>query len=372
MSHLAPFIKNDFFTMGVELELQLINLFTFDLAIEADDFLRRLAEKISHEQIKPEITQAMIEINSSIHHTHDKLKKELESLRKTISQEAKKTHIGVCGGGTHPFQKWNRQRIFQTERFSTLSKEYGYLAKQFTIFGQHIHLGCQNGDDALYLCHALARYIPHFIALTASSPFQQGVDTLFECSRLAVVDAFPLSGMPPWILKWKDFEQYFDTLFGRGIVHSMKDFYWDIRPKPEFGTIEIRICDTPLTVEKAADIAAFAQILAYWLLEKRPSITEEIYHTYHINRFRATRFGFEARIFDGTSKEQILLAEDLIKTYDDIKPYAVILDCEIALENLRQATLQRVNGAHWLREKYREFDALEDVVRNQTTLWMCY
>ncbi|HRE30783.1 MAG TPA: YbdK family carboxylate-amine ligase, partial [Candidatus Berkiella sp.] len=247
MSHLQSFKGATFPTMGVELELQLINLFNFNLATEAQDFLRRLAEKQHSGEIKPEITQAMIEINSSVHENYTSLNTELVLLRNLIADEAQKTHIGVCGGGTHPFQKWKHQRIYETERFANVSEQYGYLAKQFTVFGQHIHVACPNGDDALYLCHALAQYIPHFIVLTAASPFQQGVDTSFDCSRLGVINAFPLSGTPPWILKWSEFEKYFDYLYELDIIKSMKDFYWDIRPKPEYSTIEIRICDTPLT-----------------------------------------------------------------------------------------------------------------------------
>ena len=97
-----------------------------------------------------------------------------------------------------------------------------------------------------------SRYVPHFIALAASSPFYQGVDTAFDSSRLSVVNAFPLSGTMPWARDWEEFNAYYDRMHGLGIVQSMKDFYWDMRPKPEYGTVEIRVCDTPLTVDRAA------------------------------------------------------------------------------------------------------------------------
>lgn len=235
MVNKLQFKENNEFTVGVELEMQLVNLQTFDLAMEAKDFLRRLSNKNTTGELKPEITQSMIEINSSVHKSYQSLLIELQTLRNHIVDEAAKTHIGVCGGGSHPFQKWREQRIYKTERFANVSEQYGYLAQQFTVFGQHIHIACPNGDDALYLCHALAPYIPHFIALAASSPFTQGVDTSFDCSRLTVVSAFPLSGTPPWLIKWKEFEEYFEKLSKLGVVNSMKDFYWDIRPKPEYG-----------------------------------------------------------------------------------------------------------------------------------------
>jgi carboxylate-amine ligase len=370
MSNLKAFEGQSFPTMGVELELQLINLFNFNLATEASDLLRRLDEKPHSGEIKPEITQAMIEINSSIHKDYHSLNTELIELRNLITNEAHLTHIGVCGGGAHPFQKWKKQRIFATERFAHVSDQYGYLAKQFTVFGQHIHIACPSGDDALYLCHALARYIPHFIALSAASPFQQGVDTSFDCSRLAVISAFPLSGTPPWLLTWAEFEIYFDKLFRLEIVKSMKDFYWDIRPKPEYSTIELRIGDTPLTVEKAAELAAYAQLLVSWLLDKKPIIDREIYHTYLINRFRSARFGFDAIIIDPVNESQMPIVDDILFTCDQLGDYAKTLKSSEALARIREAVLHRQNGATWLRKQYAEVQTLEDTVRLQSDLWM--
>jgi len=101
----------------------------------------------------------------------------------------------IAGGGSHPLHKWSERRIYPTERFKHLLEVYGYLTKQFTVFGQHVHIGCPDGDAAIYLTHMLSRYIPHFIALSASSPFQQGADTGFQSSRLNTVSAFPLSDL---------------------------------------------------------------------------------------------------------------------------------------------------------------------------------
>lgn len=363
------FKKNDALTIGVELEMQLVNLHTFNLAMEAEDFLRRVSETSHPAEVKPEITQSMMEINSSVHPSYDSLLAELRSIRDFLSEEARKAHIGICGGGTHPFQKWKEQRIFKTERFSNFSEQYSYLAKQFTVFGQHIHIACSSGDDVLYLCHALARYIPHFIALSASSPFNQGIDTAFDCSRLAVISAFPLSGTPPWILTWSEFEDYFYKLENLSIVKSMKDFYWDIRPKPDLGTIEIRIGDTPLTIEKSAELAGYAQSLVYWLLENRQHISQEIYLTYSVNRFRAARYGLDATIIDPIQKTQLSLAEDILLTCHQIKSQAIKLNNHEALEKIIAATGKN-NGANELRDYHARLQSLPDVVRIQTEIWM--
>ncbi len=364
-----PFLTSKPFTLGVELELQLVNLQSFNLTMEADDFLRRLKEKINEASVKPEITQSMIELNSQVHTSYASLLTELRELRNLVTEEAQQTHIGICGGGMHPFQKWKQQRIFPNERFMNVSEQYGYLAKQFTVFGQHIHIGCANGDDAMYLCHALARYIPHFIALAASSPFNQGVDTSFNCSRLAVISAFPLSGTPPWCLTWRDFEKYYDRMLQLEIVGSMKDFYWDIRPKPEFGTVELRICDTPLTVEKAAQLAAFLQLLCYKLLNNRQPVTRDIYLPYLTNRFRAARYGFDAMLIDPERHTKARLGEDLLETCIGLQAYAQDLHCTDALESIKEAIMKEENDTGWLREKFSTLHTLSDVVREQTQYW---
>lgn len=366
---LPLFKTNSSRTMGVELELQLVDLQNFNLAMEANDFLRRLSELSFPGEIKPEITQSMIEINSSVHLSYGSLKNELRSLRNIIVTEASKTHIGVCGGGTHPFHKWKKQRIFQTERFSSVSEQYGYLAKQFTVFGQHIHIACENGNDALYLCHALAHYIPQFIALSASSPFSQGTDTSFDCSRLTAISAFPLSGTPPWILEWSLFEEYYEKMEKLGVIHSMKDFYWDIRPKPEFGTVELRICDTPLTVEKACELAAYLQMLCHWLLETRPVLSRNLYLTYIVNRFRATRYGLEAIIIDPVHEVSKPLSEDILQTCASLESAAEKFDCMEALMKIQNSVLHKTNDTAWLRSRYQELQSFNDVVREQVGVW---
>lgn len=368
-SMLPAFKENDFPTIGTELELQLVDLQNFNLGMEAKDFLRRLSEVEHPGKVIPEITQSMIELNSSVHNSHASLVTELRNLRDILANEAYQAHIGICGGGTHPFQKWSEQRIYPTKRFVGVSENYGYLAKQFTVFGQHIHVAVPNGDDALYVCHGMARYIPQFIALSAASPFQQGVDTSFDCSRLAVISAFPLSGTPPWLLSWREFEDYFQKFHEMGIVKSMKDFYWDIRPKPEFGTVELRICDTPLTVQKAADLTGFAQLLVKWLLEKRPNLSQDIYSTYLINRFSGARYGLDAILIDPIAGLHVPLAEDILSTCDFLEEYANQLHCQFALQQIRKAAQMRDNDAVWLRRCFMDYKSLNDMVRGQTEIW---
>ncbi len=360
---LEPFKTSDALTMGVELELQLVSLSDFNLTASSPDLLHLLERKPFPGTVMPEIAESMIEIATSIHTNHSGLLGQLQEIKTTLVDAADRLNIGICGGGTHPFQNWSEQKIFSKPRFREVSALYGYLAKQFTIFGQHVHIGCASGDDAMFLLHSLNRYIPHFIALSASSPFVQGKDTLFNSARLNSVFAFPLSGRAPFTLSWDDFVQnYFAKMEHTGIVKSMKDFYWDIRPKPEYGTIELRVCDTPLSVKHAAALACYLQELCKYLLERHePPPIEDDYLVYNYNRFQACRFGLEGSIVHPKSYETLSLREDILSTLRLIEPYCDSLESLPALEHLA-AVSHRGSDAHYLRKQYDDRGSAEGMV----------
>ncbi|MEY2653783.1 MAG: hypothetical protein RLZZ524_811, partial [Pseudomonadota bacterium] len=292
---LEPFARSRSLTLGVELELQIVNTHDYDLAPSAGDLLR-LVDRLKHRlpgSIVPEMTDSMIELSTGICVDHADALSQLGQLRDALVSCADQLNLGLSGGGTHPFQDWSQRRIFDKPRFQELSQLYGYLSKQFTIFGQHVHIGCPGPDQALVLLHGLSRFIPHLIALSASSPYVQGTDTGFDSARLNSVFAFPMSGRAPFVTSWDDFQVYFEKMTRTGVVRSMKDFYWDIRPKPEYGTIEVRVLDTPLTIEKAAALAGLVQCLARWITLQQPfgAPQEDDYLAYTFNRFQACRFG---------------------------------------------------------------------------------
>jgi carboxylate-amine ligase len=358
-------------TVGVELELQILNSRDYNLARDAADLIE-LLEKAGHPgAVKPEITESMVELNTGVHPGHESLLAELRALRKAVSEAARRLNVRVAGGGSHPFHRWHERRIYPTERFRHLLEQYGYLAKQFTIFGQHVHLGCPDGDAAIYLTHALARYVPHFIALSASSPFQSGADTAYQSSRLNTVSAFPLSGCCPLVETWAEFRDYFERMRGYRIVESMKDFYWDVRPKPEYGTVEVRVFDTPLTVERSAALAAYAQALARYLLAERPAQPlRDLYMLYGYNRFQACRYGLEGCFIDAYTRAETRLREDVLETIARVASFAVGPEGARALETLAAGVRRGESDAAWLRRAYRESGSLSEVARLQSELWM--
>jgi glutamate---cysteine ligase / carboxylate-amine ligase len=351
-------------SLGVELELQLVNTHDYDLAPYAEDMLRLMKKIPLPGAVVPEMTSSMIEISTGVCQSSSEVLGQLTQIRDALVKSADKLNIAVVGGGTHPFQQWHERRIYDKPRFRELSELYGYLSKQFTIFGQHVHVGCPDADTALLTLHRMSRYIPHFIALSASSPYVQGQDTAFDSARLNSVFAFPLSGRAPFALTWKDFTVYFDKMARTGVVKSMKDFYWDIRPKPEFGTIEIRVFDTPLTVERAAALSGFVQSLAAWFMQDQPFMPQEDdYLVYTYNRFQACRFGLDAAYVDPATGQHMLLRDHIMLTLQQLGPYADSLGASAFIHMLQSSTERGDNDARWLRERQSQEALLAEVIR---------
>jgi carboxylate-amine ligase len=361
---LEPFCKSAALSLGVELELQLVNTHDYDLAPYSDEMLRLVSKFKLPGSVVPEMTSSMIELSTGICDSAVQVQDELSVIRDALVKCADRLNIAIVGGGTHPFQQWHERRIYDKPRFRELHELYGYLSKQFTVFGQHVHIGCPDADAALLMLHRMSRYIPHCVALSASSPFVQGQDTQFDSARLNSVFAFPMSGRAPFTLHWEEFEQFFAKTTRTGVVRSMKDFYWDIRPKPEYGTIEIRVFDTPLTVERAAALAAFVQALAAWFIEEQPFVPQEDdYMVYTYNRFQACRFGLDAVYVDPATGEHMPLREHLVATLAQVRPFARQMGGSWGVELLTEDAVRGGNDARWLRDKHARERLLAEVVR---------
>ena len=361
---LEPFQKSAALSLGVELELQLVNTHDYDLAPYAEDMLRLMDKIPLPGAVVPEMTSGMIEISTGVCQSSSEVLGQLTQIRDALVKSADKLNIAVVGGGTHPFQQWHERRIYDKPRFRELSELYGYLSKQFTIFGQHVHIGCPDADTALLTLHRMSRYIPHFIALSASSPYVQGQDTAFDSARLNSVFAFPLSGRAPFALTWDEFTVYFNKMTHTGVVKSMKDFYWDIRPKPEFGTIEIRVFDTPLTIERASALAGYVQSLGSWFMNDQPFMpTEDDYLVYTYNRFQACRFGLDAVYVDPATGSHMPLREHILMTMAQIERHAHSVGASASIQLLRGSVERNDNDARWLRERQAEERLLAEVIR---------
>jgi carboxylate-amine ligase len=221
----------------------------------------------------------------------------------------------------------------------------------------------------MVLLHRLSLYVPHLIALAASSPWVQGVDTGFASSRLNTVQAFPLSGRAPLLPTWSAFEDHFNRLARTGIVSSMKDFYWDVRPKPEFGTVEVRVMDTPLTLERAAALAGFIQCLSRWCLtDGAREVREDDLLPYTYNRFQAARFGLDGRLADAAGGELVSVRDSLDALLPALRAHAQDLGADTALDEVARV-LRHGNDSDRLRPLRSAGAALTEVVAVQRSLW---
>jgi glutamate---cysteine ligase / carboxylate-amine ligase len=304
-AYLPPFSASQLGTMGIELELMVLDRLTYDLMPAAPDILRLLDKQDKQWVATPEITTSMLEVATSILNGYDGAAAQIEEIRASVQRAAFQVGAAISGGGAHPFQKWNEQRIYPKERYRESAKKFGYLAKMFTVFGMHVHIGIPDADEAIRICAWLTQRAPLFIALSANSPCWQGEDSGFCSARSNVVGAFPMSGtLPSHIRSWSDFEGHFAHLAAHGIVNSIKDFYWDVRPKPEYGTIELRVLDTPLHPAYAAALACYARELCVEVADAEGqwprSDSRELYAW---NRFNAAKEGVEAIWIDPCTGE---------------------------------------------------------------------
>lgn len=174
---LPDFHVSEPFTLGIELEMQVVNPPGYDLSQDSSMLIDTVKNQITAGEVKHDITESMLELATDVCRDINQAAGQFSAMQKVVLQAAADHHLEICGGGTHPFQKWQRQEVCDNERYQRTLENFGYLIQQATVFGQHVHVGCASGDDAIYLLHGLSRFVPHFIALSAASPYMQGTDT---------------------------------------------------------------------------------------------------------------------------------------------------------------------------------------------------
>ena len=342
-------------SLGVEWELELVDLDTRQLTAGADEILVAISPNGDgvHTKAKHELLQSCVEVITGICQTVAEARADLAETVAQVAKAAEPSNIGVMCSGTHPMTDWATQRITADERYATLVERNQWMARQLQIFGIHVHCGIRSPDKAIPILNGLLAYVPHFLALSASSPYWIGSDTGLASYRSKVFEALPTAGLPFQLSGWDAFEKYMDALISSQAIQSIREVWWDIRPHPRFGTVELRICDGLPTLEEIASVAALSQCLVerfdrqldygYTLPEPRPWLVRE-------NKWRAARYGLDAEIVvDNTGRVQPLTAAitDLV---EDLLPIARRLDCAEELEAIprlmdRGASYQRQRAA---------------------------
>ena len=357
------FGKSDPYTLGVEEEYMLLDQATFDLVQHIDTVLAAVEGSELEEVIRPELMQSVLEISTPVCRNIADVDHQLRKLRSAVTQIARERDMRVGSAGTHPFSLFERQRITARDRYRALVDQLQYVARRELIFGMHIHVAIDDPEKAIKVVNGLLVHLPQFLGLSASSPFWRGEPTGLASTRQLVFAAFPRSGPPPRFRDYADYAELVGQLERTGCIADYTHIWWDIRPHPRLGTIEVRICDAVTRVEHAVAITAFCQALVKHYSE-RYDAGEEIPSYHRIltseNKWLAARYGLEAPVMDlATGRRNRVPVSQLVRrTLRDIEPHARELGCERELEGVREILSRGASADGQLRI----FNANRDIV----------
>jgi carboxylate-amine ligase len=314
-------------TLGVELELQILDRESGDLAPGAVPLLKACEqEKVAG--VAAELMQSMIEIKTDVCANVAEVREQLLSRLRRVANLAGSLGYDLAMAGTHPFHRTSGSVVYPGERYEKIVDRLAWLTYQRVVFGLHVHVGVPGGDKAIGVINQLVRYLPHLLALSASSPFWQGVDTGLQSCRSALYRLLPHAGVPRYFPRWKEFRNFCQVMTACQAIRSFKDIYWDIRPRPDFGTIELRVCDTPASLSHTFGIVALVKCLvvqALRLLEERPRAQRGDMRRHWIaveNKWLATRHGLAGMYIRTPSGKRRQLGQDVADLIERVMPIA--------------------------------------------------
>jgi carboxylate-amine ligase len=357
------FGRGEPYTLGVEEEYMLLDGETLDLVQHIDTVLAAVAGHELEPRINAELMQSVLEITTPVCRTAGDVDRALRQLRGYVTGIAHERGLRVGSAGTHPFSLFERQRITAKDRYRQLVDQMQYVARRELIFGMHVHVAVESPEKAIGVLNGFLAELAPLLALSASSPFWRGEPTGLHSSRQMVFAAFPRSGPPPRFRDYDDYAGVIHQLERTGCIADYTQIWWDIRPHPRLGTIEVRICDGVTRLEHAVGIAAYVQALVKHLCERIDS-GEEITTHHRIltteNKWLAGRYGLEAPVMDLATgrRNRIPVAQLIRRTLKQIEPHARELGSDRELEAIRDI-LSRGNGAD---RQLRVFNANRDVV----------
>lgn len=358
-------------TLGVELEFQIIDRESRDLAPGAVRILKECeAEGIPN--VTAELMQSMIELKTGVCRSVKEVRQEIVGNLKKVRNIASSLGYELAMGGTHPFHRTGSDVVFPAERYERIQERLSWLTGQRVVFGLHVHVGVPGGDMAMGVIGMLVQYLPHLVAASANSPFWQGVDTGLASTRVALYRMLPHAGVPRHFRDWKEFRNFYRVMRDCRAMQSTKDIYWDIRPCPQFGTIEIRICDMPDSLATTFGLVALIRSLvvsAQRLLEEKPMLRRGDMRRHWIaieNKWLATRYGFDALYIRSPGGKRAPLVQDLAALLKRLTPVARELGDTQFLSALTPGESLK-SGAERQRRLYRDTGSWPSLVDDMTT-----
>ncbi|GAA3647624.1 glutamate--cysteine ligase [Microbacterium marinilacus] len=319
-------------TVGIEWELMLADPETGDLVGRAPEIMPALEEATAHERhtVTAELLTNTVEVTSGVGDTVAAAVDDISDAIGTVREQADPLGIELMCAGSHPFARWFDQEVTDKTRYAKLIDRTQWWGRNQMIWGIHVHVGVDDVDKVFPIIHALTGYIPHLQALSASSPFWAGERTGYASNRAQVFQQLPTTGLPWQLQTWSEYESYIDDMQHTGVIADATEVRWDIRPAAHWGTIEVRACDGMSTLPELAAVAALVQTLVESfsrdldegreLPALQPWFTRE-------NKWRAARYGLDARAIVDREGTQRLVSDHLRETLDRLEPIAAELKC---------------------------------------------
>jgi carboxylate-amine ligase len=346
-----PFESSARSSLGVEWELQLVDRETRQLRSGSNEILAELSPDGEHPKAKHELLQSCVEVITGVCSTVEEATADLAATVEEVRGAADARGLGLMCSGTHPTTDWGTQEISPSERYQKLVDDMQWLARQLQIFGVHVHVGVRSPDKVIPIVNALTAYVPHLLAVSASSPYWIGTDTGLASARSKVFEQLPTAGLPYQLSGWPQFESYMETLISTHTIASIKEVWWDIRPHPVYGTVEMRVCDGLPTLHEVGMVAAISQCLVdtfdreidrgYTLPVPKGWVVRE-------NKWRAARHGLDAEIIVGEEDRTVPVREALAELVQELGPAAARLGCE---EELGRVLGVLETGASYQRQR---------------------
>jgi glutamate---cysteine ligase / carboxylate-amine ligase len=351
------------YTLGVEEEYMLLDGESFDLVQRIDTVLAAFVGHEDEARMKPELMQSVLEVATPVCRNAGDADRELRRLRRAVRDIAAENGLRVGSSGTHPFSLFERQRITARDRYRALVDQMQYVARRELIFGLHVHVAVDDPDKAINVVNGLLVDLPLLLGLSASSPFWRGEPTGLASTRQPIFAAFPRSGPPPRFRDYEDYAEVIGYLEHTGCIADYTHIWWDIRPHPKLGTVEIRVCDSVTRVEDAVAIAAFCQALVKFHSEQYEEQGEvPSYHRILTteNKWLAVRYGLQAPLMDLATgrRNRVAVAQLIRRRLKELVPHARELGSDRELEGIGDI----LRGGNGSDRQLRVYNANRDIV----------
>jgi carboxylate-amine ligase len=361
----------DQFTLGIEEEFQIVDPKTRELRSHVSEFFEE-GKMILGEQIKPEMIQSMIEVGTGICKNIQEARADITRLRSIIAGLAAKTGLVIVAASTHPFSRWQDQKIYEDERYELLVEELQTVARSLLIFGLHVHVGVADPERRIHIMNAARYFLPHVLALTTSSPFWMGHNTGLKSYRSEIFKKFPRTDIPDHFDSYGSFERYVKLLTDTKCINDGKKIWWDLRPHPYFPTLEFRICDIPTRVDDTIAIAALFQAIVAKLtklIEK--NLGFRLYRRMLIqeNKWRAVRWGLDGKMIDFGKQKEVPTRDLVLELLDFVDDVLDDLGSRKEVEHIHTILERRTSAEEQLRV-YNETNDLKAVVDRLIELTM--